>query len=287
MHLIVTDSGLGGLSVCAGIERALRESGHAVLITYVNAWPEEGQGYNDLPDVPSRARRFDAALDAMAAMRPDRLVIACNTLSILYEHTAFRALAPAPVDGIVDIGVALFERALKESPGAAIVLLGTKTTIESGVHRDRLVRRGVDAARIGSAACHGLAAAIERSPSGPDTIARVQACAAAARDAAPPGEPLFAGLCCTHYGLIADRLTSAIATAAGRPVLALDPNAELAGQVVTAVRERLGAGQPEIELVSKVELDEGQRTAVAAAIEPTSPATAQALRQYRHEPELF
>jgi len=32
---------------------------------------------------------FDAALSRIAEMRPDRLVIACNTLSILYPQTAF------------------------------------------------------------------------------------------------------------------------------------------------------------------------------------------------------
>jgi glutamate racemase len=287
VHLIITDSGLGGLSICAGIERALRESGHGIRITYVNAWPEQGRGYNDLPDVPSRARQFDVALRAMTAMRPDRIVIACNTLSILYEHTAFQSSPPVPVDGIVETGVAMFQRALESAPDSSIVLLGTRTTIESGVHRDRLAQRGIDPARIAGVACHGLAAAIERSPLAADTVSRIEACAEQAVHVAPPGEPLLAGLCCTHYGLIADRLIAAIGAHAGRGVARIDPNAELARDVVSKIRVHLPGGAPQVEMVSKVSLDDEQRTAVAAAIEPASPATAGALRRYRHVPDLF
>jgi glutamate racemase len=287
VHLIITDSGLGGLSICAMVERALRESGQGIRITYVNAWPEQGRGYNDLPDVPSRARQFDAALGALAAMRADRMVIACNTLSILYEHTAFRSAPPVPVDGIIETGVAMFQRALESAPDSSIVLLGTRTTIESGVHRDLLVQRGIDGSRIAGAACHGLAAAIERSPSGTETSGRIEACAEHAARLAPPGEPLFAGLCCTHYGLIADRLIAAIAAIAGRRVAGLDPNAELARTVVARIREHLPGGTPEVEMVSKVSLDDEQRKAVAAEIVPVSAATAEALRRYRHMPDLF
>ena len=70
-RLVVTDSGLGGLSICAALERRLRlDGGRRVRITYVNAWPFEGRGYNDLPDIAARAAVFDRALD------PDGLVVA-------------------------------------------------------------------------------------------------------------------------------------------------------------------------------------------------------------------
>jgi glutamate racemase len=288
MHLVIADSGVGGLTVCAGIEKALRESGRGARLTYVNAWPEQGRGYNDLPDMAARARRFDTALRRMADMAPDRIVIACNTLSIVYEHTAFGASASVPVQGIVDAGVDLFERALALRPLSSIVLLGTRTTIQSGVHRERLLRASVAPDRVAAASCHGLAAAIERDPDGADTAALIATCAAGASEAARPGEPLLAGLCCTHYGLIADRLGPAIAERSGRETVTLDPNAELASGVAAGVPAAATPGDTiSVEMVSKVSLGDDQRRKVAALIAHVSPATADALRQYRHDPGLF
>ncbi|MCL4846282.1 MAG: aspartate/glutamate racemase family protein [Acidobacteria bacterium] len=291
MHLVITDSGLGGLSICAGIERTLREapSRPAVRITYVNAWPEEGRGYNDLSDMASRARAFDRALAAMDALRPDLILIACNTLSIVYELTVHRARAAVPVEGIVDAGVDLFAAALTGSPDAALVLLGTKTTVASGVHRSRLVERGIAAARVGAASCHGLATAIERGPASDATAALIAACARGAAAAGPPGEPLYAALCCTHYGLVADRLVAGLREAVDRRVEALDPNRSL----VEAVTQRIlggahaGQGTLQLEMLSKVEVPREMRKDFATVIAPLSAPTASALEACTHVPDLF
>jgi glutamate racemase len=227
-HLVVTDSGLGGLSICAALERRLRkEGGTPARITYVNAWPFEGRGYNDLPDVPARAAVFDRALDRMARWSPDRILIACNTLSIIYARTAFCRAPPVQVDGIIDAGVDLFAEVLMAEPSAGLILLGTKTTIESGVHAGALVQRGVDPHRMRAVHCHGLAGAIERDPESAAVTDVIASCAARVRAADPGGVPLFAGLCCTHYGYVADRICTALGAALGRPVLALDPNARM------------------------------------------------------------
>jgi glutamate racemase len=291
VHLVITDSGLGGLSICAGIEHTLREAASRpeVRITYVNAWPEEGRGYNDLPDMASRARAFDRALAAMDALRPDLILIACNTLSIVYELTAHRARAAVPVEGIVDAGIDLFAAALTGSTGAALVLLGTKTTIASGVHRARLVERGIVAARVGAASCHGLATAIERGPSSEATSLLVATCARDAAAAAPPGEPLFAALCCTHYGLVAGRLVAGLREATGRRVEALDPNRSLAEAVTRRVLSGSPAGRGTIglEMLSKVEIPRKMRQGFATVIAPLSAPTASALEACTHVPDLF
>lgn len=294
LQLVITDSGLGGLAVCAGLERAVRDQVAAtgLRLTYVNAWPEEGRGYNDLPDLAARAAAFDRALSALDGLSPDLLVIACNTLSIVHEHTAHRRRAPYPVQGIVDAGVDLFVQALRAKPASSLVLLGTRTTIDSGVHARRLIERGVDAARIGGASCHGLATAIETAPSGPATNALLDTCARRAAAAAGPGSPLLAGLCCTHYGLVADRLSAAIARHAARPVEPLDPN----GRMVRDIVARLSAadilrpareGVLRVQVVSKVVLPDAKRRNVAELLEPVSPATARALRDYTYVPALF
>jgi glutamate racemase len=254
----------------------------------VNAWPEDGRGYNDFPDDRARAEVFDRALDAIADMGPDVLIIACNTLSILFHGTRFSRSAPFPVEGIIDAGVDVFVEALRELPEAPIVLLGTKTTIRSGEHRDRLLEAGVAPGRIAAVACHGLATAIERDIDGPAAELLMAVAADDVRAALPTGSPVLLGLCCTHYGYVADRLGAAVAGAVGRPVKTLDPNVRLVETVMAGLAARGGGGeQPVVEVVSKVALDERTRTGIGGLVRAASPATAAALRDYRHVPDLF
>jgi len=318
-HIVITDSGLGGLSICALLEQGLRASGRVshVRLTYVNAWPFEDRGYNDLPDEAERAHVFDAALARMAQMQPDRILIACNTLSILYPRTAFSFHPAVPVHGIVDAGVDLFVEHLASDPASSIVLLGTRTTIESGVHKARLEQRGINPQRIAARSCHGLAAAIERDVRGPRTAELISECAARAVAAAPPGNTLFLGLCCTHYGYVAVRLVSTTAGLTSRRVTWLDPNCRMSARLlggaggsgndtgiavpdVTDKPEewpgqrlaRKPAGTPSgvtisVEVVSKVVLSDTARAGIARLVEPISPATAGALLSYAHVPDLF
>ena len=293
MHLVITDSGLGGLSICAGVERALRQSEtpRETRLTYVNAWPEQGRGYNDLPDMPARAQMFDRALQRMAALRPDLIVIACNTLSIVYEHTMFRRNARVPVQGIVSAGVDLFAESLAAAPGAPIVLMGTRTTIDAGVHRELLLQQGVPADRIGAVSCHGLATAIEQGARSAATRELLEACTARVDLAPREGQPLFAGLCCTHYELIADQIQAALARRTGRQVIPLDPNGRLVrdvmGRISQGSESAAATGRTVVEVISKVVLNDAQRLGMAELIEPVSPATADALRTYRRLPDLF
>ena len=319
-HIVITDSGLGGLSICALLEQGLRVTGRAghVRLTYVNAWPFEDRGYNDLPDEAERARVFDAALARMAQMQPDRILIACNTLSVLYPRTAFSLHPAVPVHGIVDAGVDLFVEHLASDPASSIVLLGTRTTIESGVHKARLEQRGVDPQRVAARSCHGLAAAIERDVGGPRTAELISECAARAAAAAPPGSTLFLGLCCTHYGYVAVRLVDAVAGLTSRRVTWLDPNDRMSASLLggAGVLESGGSendtgvavpgvtGKPvewpgnrlargpsggtiSVELISKVVLSNAARAGIARLVEPISPATAGALLSYAHAPDLF
>ena len=105
----------------------------------------------------------------------------------------------------------LFVERLAGNTASSIVLLGTKTTIESGVHKARLEQRGIDPRRIAAVSCHGLAGAIEHDVDGPLAAELVGECAARAVAAAPRGTTLFLGLCCTHYGYVALRLVNAVA----------------------------------------------------------------------------
>lgn len=292
--LAVTDSGLGGLSICAALERDLRTPVPAgrVAMAYVNVWPEESRGYNDYPDAVSRAEVFDRALASIAVMRVDRLLIACNTLSIIYPATRFSRSAAFPVRGIVDAGVTLFTEALGGMPDASIVLLGTRTTVASGAHHDRLIEAGIAPERIAAVACHGLATAIERDIDGLAVGELIAACAREVQEVRPAGRQVLVGLCCTHYGYVAARIRAQLAAELGRDVVTLDPNVRMVRDVVTELGAALVPGpvadpRPRVEVVSKVRLGDRTRRGIAGLVGAVSPATAEALLSYRHVPNLF
>jgi glutamate racemase len=291
-RIVITDSGLGGLAICAGLEERLRGSAGARSrrLVYVNAWPDSRHGYNDLPDAASRAAVLDKTLAAMMIFRPGLIVIACNTLSVLYGLTAFSRAPAVHVAGIIDEGVDLFHDALTRNPASHLLLLGTRTTIESGEHARRLIGRGIDPARISTAACHGLAGAVDKDPDSPCLPDLVEECVSRALQGVDISGALYAGLCCTHYAYIADLFRRALAQRTEAGVEVLDPN----GHLVAGLASGLEARKPEdgeadlmIEVVSKVELGDAQRTAVARRLEPASPRTARALVEYTRIPDLF
>ncbi len=292
LTVVITDSGLGGLLICAGLERRLRGTAGdgPVRLVYVNAWPDERHGYNDLPDMSARAGVFDRALAAMMGFRPDLVLIACNTLSVVYDLTAFSRFPAAPVTGILDEGVALFSEELLRDPAGVLALFGTRTTIGSGEHVRRMARRGLDPDRVLAEACHGLAAAIDRDPDAPDVPALVETCVHRIAPRLPPDVPLYAGLACTHYAYVAEVFRAALGRLTGSRVVILDPGDRVVGGLVDDLARRApedGTRPVPVRIVSKVPLADAQRTSVARRLEPLSAATAFALLHYEHKPDLF
>ncbi len=292
LTVVITDSGLGGLLVCADLERRLRRTagGGAVRLVYVNAWPDAHHGYNDLPDLAARAAVFDRALLAMTAFHPDFVLIACNTLSVVYEATAFGRAPVVPVTGILNEGVDLFHEALTRDPESVLVLFGTRTTIGSGVHMSRLAQRGIDPRRIITEPCHGLAAAIDKDPDSPAVPALVEDCVLRVVPRLPACAPLYAGLACTHYVYVAEAFRQLLGRPGGAKVEILDPGKRLVDELTRGLGVRQSAAEGKrasVEVVSKVGLPDAQRQAVARRIEPVSATTARALLEYRRISDLF
>ncbi|MBE0714001.1 MAG: aspartate/glutamate racemase family protein [Candidatus Aminicenantes bacterium] len=291
-RIVITDSGLGGLSICAELEKRLRTASgnRRIRLVYVNAWPDSRGGYNDLPDAATRAAVLDKALAAMTGFRPGLILIACNTLSVLYDSTEFSRTPAVPVAGIIGEGVNLFYEALTRDAGGVLVLFGTRTTVESGEHVRRLTRRGIDARRVFAAACHGLAGAVDKDPDSPALDGLVEECVSRALKGKKVDGTLYAGLCCTHYSYIAEVFRTSLERRTGARVEILDPNEHLVRSLTSGIGERRPEGDETdiaVDVVSKVELAEAQRRAVARRLEPVSARTARALIEYTRIPELF
>jgi glutamate racemase len=260
-----------------------------VSLTYFNAWPEQDRGYNLLPGMAERIRVFDRALSAMLRYQPDRILIACNTLSAIYAHTPFSRQAPVPVVGIIDSGVDLIQAHLSALADSRVIILGTPTTIEADTHRARLVERGIDAERIVCQPCDRLAGEIEKDPEGATVRAMVENYIRQAAARIPDRRmPVAAALCCTHYGYSQRIFEAALQSVFEGPITILDPNKAMSETVLADLAPR---GQEDVRIdlkvVSRIVWSDEKIASIAKFLDTASPLTASALRQYRHDPDLF
>jgi len=290
LSLVIADSGMGGLSICADIVSGLQErrSYRFVSLTYFNAWPEQDRGYNLLPGMAERIGVFDRALSAMLRFQPELILIACNTLSALYAHTPFSRQAPVPVVGIIDFGVELIHAHLSARGDSRVIILGTPTTIEADTHRTRLVGRGIAAERIICQPCDRLAGEIEKDPEGANVRAMVESYIRQAAERVPDRRrPVAAALCCTHYGYSRRIFEAALQSVFEGPITILDPNKAMSAALLTDCPQGHQDVRIDLEVVSRIVWSGEKIEAIARLLEAASPLTASALRRYRHDPDLF
>ncbi|MCK5097159.1 MAG: aspartate/glutamate racemase family protein, partial [Desulfobacteraceae bacterium] len=204
--ILVTDSGLGGMSVFARIVNHLvkKSPWQKVSMIYFNAWPEQDKGYNHFENMDQKAKVFNNALNAMENFRPDTILIACNTLSVIYPFTAYSKNTRTKISGIVDHGVQLIHENLDADRDSHVIIFGTPTTIAEKTHQLQLIKMGIDPDRIISQGCTNLAGKIERNPFSSDVskmiFANVAEAVSKMHNTHNPMGKVYAALCCTHFG---------------------------------------------------------------------------------------
>lgn len=290
--IAVTDSGLGGLAVMAEAAARLEKAGihRRVNLVFFNALFTDEGGYNSLPTREEKIRVFDAALRGLEeVVRPDLILVACNTLSVLLPETPYARETTIPLQGIVAPGVELFWQALMENPEARLILFGTETTIAEDSHRRKLLESGLPAERLVVQACPELQAYIETDWRSGDTGLLISAYVDEATAGLPqPPPPLLAGLVCTHYGYSRDLWAAAFDEKGLAGTKILDPNANLAEWLVPKSAERrFKKTEITARVLSKVDIPRAKREAIGAWLERVSPAVAAALRAAEIRPGLF
>lgn len=288
IDLVITDSGVGGLSVCAYAERFVRTHGFAgpVRLVFVNAAPENDYGYNAMPSREVKLATFDRFL-AIVAQRyaPQAIYVACNTLSVLLPDTPFARNGAVPVHGIVDTAIDLVMRELAAQPDASVLVFATQTTIDAGAYPRRLAQRGVQPERIIGQACPGLADTISEDRDGARTRAQIESWVHAALARLPRlDQPVVACLACTHYGYRKQLFAEVLAEAGLRATI-VNPNE-------CAIDGLLGAGEGgsrevAVEVVSRYAIPPAALDTLARFLGEISPPTVAALRAFTHVPELF
>jgi glutamate racemase len=193
------------------------------------------------------------------------------------------------VAGIIEPGVALFQRELQRHPGATLLLFGTETTIGEDTHRAALRAAGIPAPRLVTKACPELASYIENNWQGDDTELMIAAVVGDAMGALPaPKPPVLLGLVCSHYGYAREAWSRAAAESGATRPGVLDPNWELVESVCPAdTASRHARTTLSARVLSMVEITPAKRQALGTWLQRQSPAVAAALQNYELRPDLF
>ncbi len=294
MHLLITDSGVGGLSVCAFAEEFLRthDIGEPVRLTYVNASPENDFGYNSMASRSEKLENFDRFLHIVAEKySPDLIYVACNTLSVLMADTVFAKNTVLPIRGIVESGVSRLVRDLSHDPDSVVAVFGTPTTIDEQTYSERLMQSGVDASRIVAQACPSLADTISEDLSGVEARAKIEKYVgeAVGKTSHPPTRHLTY-LACTHYGYRKDFFAAAFAEHGIRTQI-VNPNEIVVEDLfVSSSRFEIISGREspvEVEFVARYRIPETALETIGFFLGAIAPKTIRAFTNSTYLPDLF
>lgn len=289
MHILITDSGVGGLSVVAYAERFVRTHGwgEPVQLTFANAAPANDYGYNSMPSRDEKLATFDRFLrNVTERFAPDSIYVACNTLSVLLPDTPYVANAAIPVTGIVATGAGLLLRALEADPRSVAMIFGTQTTIDAGTYPRMLAERGVAPSRIVSQACPGLADTISEDREGTKTRAEIHGWVRTAIDKMQDAAaPVVACLACTHYGYRKDLFAAAFQEA-GVAATVLNPNESAIDDLFGDAPEGPHR-DAEVRFVTRYAIPDATVEALTYFLDPVSPRTVAAMQNFEHVPDLF
>ncbi len=290
--IAVTDSGLGGLSILSdAVERMKKEHVfQKVRFVFFNALFSIEGGYNSLKTRQQKVQIFDSALQSLGERNaPDLILIGCNTLSVLYESTSFSQKSAFPVVGIVNAGVDLITQNLKTHPESKVILFGTQTTVSEGTYTQELEKRGYLSERVVSQACPELVSYIEKGYDSDETEMLVLAYVdEALQKLGTPYPELYVSFNCTHYGYSLKLWEKAFESLGVSPRAFLNPNFRMNDFLFqNPWTGRYKKTDVSVRVVSMVEIENQRIRSIGRWLEDLSPQTADALRNYTHDPELF
>jgi glutamate racemase len=219
-HLIVFDSGLGGLTVYREVARALPDA-HYLYVADDAFFPYGSQAEGALI-----ARVTELIGELIATHRPDLVIIACNTASTLVL-AQLRARFQVPFIGTVPA----IKPACAVSVSKRVSVLGTQATIAREYTR-ALIRdfaNGADITLVGSGALASLAEAQLRGESVDDAAITRELAPCFVEEGGRRTDTVV--LACTHYPLLLDRFTRL----APWPVRFIDPAPAIARRALELV----------------------------------------------------
>lgn len=287
--ILITDSGLGGLSITSQVDELLRKykTFRKVNIIFFNAQPEDTIGYNGMKSREKKIEVFNNALEGMVKwFNPDIILIACNTLSVLYDDTEFSKKSNIPpVVGIVDFGVEMIYSHLKRNKNSSAIIFGTETTINANTHKKKLIEKGIKEERIITQACKGLPGAIEEGSESEKTKSLIEKYVdSASNKLSHKNAMVYMGLCCTHFGYSKKVFLEKSKNLKNRKIL--DPNIKMSEFIINK-KKSFHKIDIDIEVYSRAYISEKEIESIGGLIKKSSPKTERALKNYKLKKDLF
>ena len=291
--IVITDSGLGGLSVLADLEQLISHSNlfDEVRLVYFNSHAQHGHGYNSMRETSRKAEVFNNALSSMIdKFSPDLILIACNTLSIVYPLTETAQNSKVQIMGIAEFAVKMFYGKLAAEPDSKIILYGTPTTINSDEYKNKLIEAGIDSGRIINQPCYLLETEIQNNPSGARTEQMINNFTLQAKSMidspVKDDTKFYAGFCCTHYGYSKAIFDKVLSEHFGNYEI-LNPNFMMSKKVASKGKKGKGKTKIKIEVYSRVNISSEEINSIGKLIEDKAPLSYRALVNYHLDPNLF
>lgn len=227
VHVLVFDSGLGGLTVLAEVMR-LRPDAHCLYVA-----DDAGFPYGRLTETALVARVGAVIADLVEAFTPDAIVIACNTASTLvlpHLRAAFRTI---PFIGTVPA----IKPAAARSQSKMISVLATPGTVARDYTRDLVRTYAADCQvnLVGSTKLAALAEDFMKGGHPTDAMIAREISDCFIVDRARRTDCIV--LACTHYPLLLEQFERL----APWPVAWIDPAEAIARRLDHVLRTELGA----------------------------------------------
>jgi len=290
--VVVTDSGLGGLSVVAdAVEKFRQHAGFKqVNIIFFNALFRDHGGYNSLQTRDEKLRVFSSALQSMQdKYTPDIILVACNTLSVLIPDTEFVRTSKVPVVGIVQEGVEQIAEQLADKPSAKNIIFATQTTVDEATHKNLLQEQGFNDEQIMTQSCPQLSMYIEQGYDAMDTEMLIDAYVdEALTNMGEMDGPLTVSFNCTHFGYSLDFWELAFSSRGVEVAAFLDPNKRMIDFMLPAsTQQRFAVTDVSVKVISMINIPGDRQDSIGRWLHTVSPATETALRAYELKPDLF
>ena len=291
-RIVVTDSGLGGLSIAASLEYELRNKSNFpnIDLIFFNALAASDFGYNSMPSLEKQSEVFDSALNSIANLfHPDLILIACNTLSVVYKNTKFSKTTEIEVMGIIELGIEMILEEIKSSTKRSILFLGTPTTINSNSYQKKIALSGIDVDEIISQPCPLLESEIQRNPQSEKVVSLIRNFIKESKNKITnKHNPLTAVLGCTHYGYSENIFYSIMREELETRFSIVNPNKKMVETVTSKLNSlKLFHSNVLVNVYSQVNLRDEEIKSIARILHEISPLTANALLSYHFNPDLF
>lgn len=288
LTVVVTDSGIGGISIAAELYRGLKDQApyKQARVIYFNALFDEHSGYNSLKGTPRKAAIFDMALHRMLHYGPDMILLASHTLSVLYPYTPFSRSAILPVVELVKLSVNQILSRIQTDPAAAVIIFATPVTVNDGIYRKMLGEHIADS-RIIEQACERLEYAIGDGDR--DTIYRlIQRYVRQAIQQLPADTTtVYASLNCTHFGYYQAEFLKAFQQEGIDHIDILNPNTAMVEAIISGDCPPAEHCDVSIEFVSKVKFHPQGMQSLMPYLAAISEDVVTAFQNYQYDPTLF